>query len=478
MKSCKLLAFGWTLVVLLLVAGCRVEERMVWSPDGSRAAVRVADQLCLMDSAGKLSAPLASNVTAVAWLPDGKSLVLVRSLSLTTWAEGARLLPSNEVATVEALARGLLDTAKGALAAANGDVAAIEEKFITPLNITPSEALAPAVVCLLDTHKEALRQVFRTAKNNAEVVRNLNSPETFTVSELAVYPLKGSAPRVLERTLADLSAPCPSSTAPVVAYLRGTELRVAPLAGGTNRVVVAGKVAGRFDWTCDGRALLYAVPGTGKWEPKAINLFRIERQIVVDEHREMADSAIQVLAQAAANFEPRVRCLPDGRVLFASLTLQLPAAADAIQAALFYPPERNTQHGLPAADAMQVAHFYLVRDAHTAPVVIPTPADALPQNLAAFAPSPDGKRIAVVSAGDDEVKVVNIASGAVETVSPQRVGKSHALPAWRGPNELYFAAFPAADAKRPEWLRWSPGAAPQIISGAWPVGAVTNLVEK
>ena len=249
MKTRLFLRFGWTVATLLLVSGCRVEERMVWAPDGSRAAVRVPEGLCLMDASGKLSAPLASNVMAAAWLPDGQGLVLVRSLSMTTWAEAARLLPSNEVATVEALARGLLDTLKGALAAADGDAAAIEEKFLKPLNITPTEFVIPALICMSGAHRDALRQLIHSAKNNTELEKALTEPHDFTVNELAVYRLDGSASLTLERTLLDLSAPRPARVAPFVAFVRGTELVLAPLAGGTNRLVAAEKVAGNFDWT-------------------------------------------------------------------------------------------------------------------------------------------------------------------------------------------------------------------------------------
>ena len=92
--------------------------------------------------------------------------------------------------------------------------------------------------------------------------------------------------------------------------------------------------------------------------------------------------------------------------------------------------------------------------------------------------SPDGRLIAIANSGDDQVLVVDVASGALETVSPQHIGKGRTLPAWRGTNELYFAAFPSAEAKRPEWLCWSPRATPQVVSQNWSDGSVTNLVEK
>ncbi len=456
MKNAKLLNLGWALAVLLLAGGCRIEERMVWAPDGTRAAVRLPEGLCLMDPNGQLAAPLASNVTAVAWLPDSRGLVLARSLPVSTWADGARLLPSNETAAVEALARGLMDTLKGALAAADGDASAVEKNFIKPLNFSPSELFIPALLCLRETRKDDLEKLIGGAKNNAELAKTLADPHQFTVNELSVQQPAGGVPLVLERTLADVSAPCTTPGGPVVAFLRGTELVLAPLAGGTNRLVVAGKAAGSFDWTPDGKALVYAAPDAEKWDAGAVNLFRLERRTVLDEHGALTAGAVEALAQAAANFAPRVNCLPDGRVLFASLALQLPAAGA----------------------AKHEASLYLVRGTESAPTALPTPAEALPQDLSGFAASPDGRLIAIANSGDDQVLVVDVASGALETVSPQHIGKGRTLPAWRGTNELYFAAFPSAEAKRPEWLCWSPRATPQVVSQNWSDGSVTNLVEK
>jgi len=221
------------------------------------------------------------------------------------------LLPSNEVATVEALARGLFDTLKGALAAAGGDAAAIEDKFIKPLNITGSEFLLPALICLHDTRKEALQQLIHSATNNAELEKALTEPHDFAVNELAVYRLDGGVPLVLEHTLLDVTALRVAPAGAFVAFLRGEKLVIASLAGGTNRFVAAEKAMGHFDWTPDGKALLYAVPLAEKWDASGINLFRLERRTVMDEHGVLTAGAVQPLAQAAANFEPRVRCLPD-----------------------------------------------------------------------------------------------------------------------------------------------------------------------
>jgi len=76
------------------------------------------------------------------------------------------------------------------------------------------------------------------------------------------------------------------------------------------------------------------------------------------------------------------------------------------------------------------------------------------------------------------VAVLNIASGAVEVVSPKRGWNSKVLPAWRGTNELYFAALPASSTNRPELFRWRKGSAPVAISTNWPDVVVSTLLRK
>jgi len=423
---------------------------MIWSPDGARAAVRLPQGLCLMDANGVLSPPVASNVTAVAWLPDSQGLVLVREISVTNWTEAVRLLPPAEIATVESLARGMIDMLKGALAAAGGDASAVDEKFFKPLHIEMPEYFFAVLLCLRDTQPAALRQLIQGARNAQDWEKALSDPIEFKVNELSVLQLAGNPPRVLERTLQEFGEARPSSDGRAVAFLRRSALTVAPMDGGTNRVCVAENVTGSFDWTPDGKALVYAVRLNEKWEANAVNLVRIER-------RGAADAAGEALPLASVGvaFLPRVRCLPDGRVLFASLALQLPAPAK----------------------ATQEARFYLVDPAQGV-VAVPSPPGALPVELGSFTLSPDGRRVAVVESGSDVVAVLDLTSGALEVVSPKRNGKCRTLPAWRGANELYFAALPETGAARPEWLRWNKGNAPQVISRQWPKDAVKDLIEQ
>ena len=456
------LSFG--VAALLLAIGCNeVEDRMSWSPDGTRAVMRIGDGLCMVDTNGNISAPLVSNVVSAAWLPDSSGLVLLRELTVTNWEEAARLLPPEETATVESLAKGLPGLFKAGLAATDGDSEAAEEKFFKPLKVEFSEFLPPTILYLFDTQPAALQQVIQECKDPKKAEANLSNLKNTKVTEISVLLLTGNQPSgppsAIDRTLTGLQQPRPSPSAPAVAFLRGDTLMVAPLDGGTNRVSVAEKIQGGYDWTPDGKSLVYAVRLTEEWDSGTINLARIERRTVIDSTGALIEGDALPLAMSGSTFEPRVRCLPNGQVLFASFQQQLPA---------------------PALTARE-ARFFLINPSlgtNAVPVTVPSAPGALPQELAYFALSPDGRQIAIVESGSDAVAVLDVATGALEIVSPKRGWKSRVLPAWRGSDELYFGALPESSSTRPELLRWRKGSQPQVFSRSWADAAVSGLLEK
>ena len=454
-------SFG--VAALLLAVGCNeVEDRMSWSPDGTRAVLRLGDGLCLVDTNGNISSPLVSNVVSAAWLPDSRGLVLLRSIKVADWTNATHLLPHEEIVTVESLAKGLPDLLRAGLALADGDASDMYKRFFAELKMEHPELLSASILCVLDTRAAALDQAIQTARDPNKLKEDLNNSRTTEVAEVSVLLLGGdqpaNPPRVIERTLTDLQQPRPSPSAPVVAFLRGDALMVAPLDGGTNRVSVAEKVEGSYDWTPDGKSLVYAVRLTESGSSD-INLARIERRTVIDAAGALVAGDTLPLALNGSGFAPRVRCLPDGRVLFAGFQQQLPAPALATREARFFLID-------PSLGTNAVA------------VAIPSAPGALPQELAYFAPSPDGRQIAVVESGSDAVAVLDVASGALEVVSPKRGWKSRILPAWHGTGELYFGALPESSSARPELLRWRKGGAPQVFSGRWTDEAVSSLLEK
>jgi hypothetical protein len=429
---------------LVLAVGCNeVEDRLSWSPDGSRAILRVEGNLHFMDTNGNLSAVVASNVTAATWLPDSRGLVLLRSLTVTEWKDAESLLPTAEIDAAKTLAKGFL---------------AFGVEGMEQFELKRPELASAAILYLFDEQSNALHEAAQRSKDPGKLEADLSNMRTTQVAEVSVIALDGKQLRVIERTLTELGQPLPSPTAPVIAFVRGEALTVAPLDGSTNRAVAADKTMGIYDWTPDGKTLVYAVRQSDK-DNGNFQLAEIQRRIVLDTNGVLVAGDTRPLTMNASTFAPRVKCLEEGRVLFAGNPLQLPS---------------------PATTA-PLANFYLIDPAlgtNAVPVAIPAAAGMLPQDLGAFVLSPDGRRIAVVESGSDSVAVLDVATGNLEIVSPKRGWKSRILPAWRGTNELYFAALPASSTNRPELFRWRKGSAPQVVSSNWTDAAVGSLLEK
>lgn len=445
-------------VVAALSAGCNVEECLWWSSDGSRAAVRTEAGLCLAGPDGTLSPPLATDVLAAAWMPDNRGIVVVRKTELRQWSDVVRLAPSAETVRAEAWASVFPEMVKSVRKLVGDDAEALNDKFEDLLKLGPDEIAGAALLCLRDKYSGALRESVQGLPDGEKLVQELGELKT-PVFELAVIKLTGSRvdgePVVIERTLTELDQPRLAAGAPVVAYRRGQELVAVALQGDGKRMGIAAAVEGCFDWSPDGRSVAYAVRMAEHWESNSVNLARVERRAVVDAAGGIATGDPLVLATIASIHPPRVRCLPNGKLLVASVESRFPAAPD----------------------AQQETRFYLIDAAGGAPAAIPTEAKALPMELAHFVPSPDGNWIAIVESGSDAVAVLSVATGALEVVSPNRGWKCRALPAWRGTEQLYFAALPDAAAKRPEWMSWSRGAKPRCFSGGWGEAAVSGLLE-
>ena len=429
---------------LALMVGCNeVEDRLAWSPDSKQAALRVEDRLYLMDANGKLSDVITSNVTGAAWLPDSRGLVLTRLVPIAKWTDAEQLLPAADIEAVKSLAKAFL---------------AFGVEGAEQLELKRPELASPAILYLFDAQSNALHEAVQKSKDPAKLEADLSNARTTGVYEVSVLIATNKQPHAIEHSLTSLSQALPSPTALLVAFQADEKLIVAPLDGSTNRVTVTERLLGAYSWTPDGKALVYANRISDK-DGTDIILGGMTHHLIVNTNAELVAGQSLPLSMNASTFTPRVKCLPDGRAIFSGEPLELPSRA------IVQPATR----------------FYLIDPAlgtNATPVAIPTEAGTLPQDLAAFAPSPDGKQIAIVESGSDSVAVLDVKSGAVEVVSPKRKWGSKVLPAWRGSDELYFAALPSSSTNRPELFRWRKGSAPVAISTNWPDAIVSTLVQK
>jgi hypothetical protein len=163
------------------------------------------------------------------------------------------------------------------------------------------------------------------------------------------------------------------------------------------------------------------------------------------------------IAQICSPYLPRVRVLPDGSLIFASVETSFPSLPSAHSESSFFVVSPGSEGKKPMKK-------------------IKCDGGLLPADLSSFAPSPDGKQLAIVDGEGDAVRLLTVETGSVQTVWPKDRCKSRTLPAWRGARELFFVGLPKEAVARPEWMQWSAEGGARVFSGHWEEAGLTPLL--
>ncbi len=449
-RSLKLLLFS----AVLVLAGCFATERIVWSPDGKRAAVLAEDGLYLCDPAGKLSGPFLSNVAAVAWFADSQRLAIAQNVTFTNWSTLAAALPAD---TRDALRREAAELLKKFQTDGAGDYLKGEAE---PTKHPKSAAL---LLCLRDEQGEAVRNALKADASKLQQLETvLCTLMVARVSEDHVEP----GP-VLAR---DFGMIWNIRIAPGGAAIAGTfipgDIEKAP-----PRLVVLGSggpepmrnvddaVALYPDWSPDGKSLVY-IRAANTNSSEDVVLASLTRRRVVNERGQIeVAKEREDLAGLVFNNEARVRCLRDGRILFASEEWRLPATTADL-------PQRQQLFALDPE-----------RQATLTPLVPLSTRETLPQGLSYFEVSPDEKRVAF-AADKSVVAVFTLADGKVDVVQEDKGSDLKMLPTWRSATELCYVAVHAVGTNetRSEIALWQKGKT-NVLSRDWPENVRKGLLE-
>lgn len=452
-------------LAVCLFSGC-LEERVWWSPSGEMAVVAAGEGSFLVTVDGKRSEILPAEQEGlrcqnVSWLRDGSGFVVQRTRKVTSWGELKSQVSARELRAIEELLPTIIPLLEVAVNRAPEGGGALEE-ITKGLHGKRSVRLLHALRRKHEQEPERMGKLLSALPQGESLAECLHGDgEGYELDELCLFKVSGGRvveTRSLVRCLLDsVFLPRVSPQFGALAYVRLAEdeesasLEVMPLDGGAGHTV-ARQVSGAFDWTPDGRDLVFMAPLGGEGE----KLQSIHRIAVLDERGGLISerAAPTALATAVMLSHPMVQVLSDGRVLFASQPVSLPAKGTG--------PELAPRLYLIAADGSAVTP-------------VPTAPGDLPVNLSWFTVSQDGRRVAVVESETDAVAVVEIATGKTQLISPPHPRwQCRTMPAWKSATELTFAALHDG---APAWMLWHVNGETRCLSVTWPKSSTAKWLE-
>lgn len=445
---------------LVVSAGCWPRQLVIWSPDGNRAVVMDANETSLCDAEGKLARLDLGAVQGAAWLADSKSVLLAVRESATTWEALAEGLDDEEKQVAISLAKDF----EKAVKALPGDKEASDEQAEAIVKQVFSDykiRYAPAAFMYLKDRGPGV-----IAKRLGKRWREGAEDMSVDYTALALYDLDGMALKPGKTILTTLRGVLALRLAPndkTAAYVTSSDeiesgytLWLAPVSAGARPTELADGVALYPDFSADSRYVAY-IQSTSKEKKRSLSLGTLSRRRVADrkgklltEPRKAEDLAGMLFAESLG-----VRCMRDGRILFAAAAVKLPATPADM-------PEQASLYAFDPARSTTLAR------------VLPRQAEAdLPKQML-FELSGNQEMVSVTGS-DGKVCVVTLADGKVRCVQKQG-GNLRMLPSWRKANELCMFVPPAEDKPegRPEVGLWSEGTT-RIISKDWPDEVIKNL---
>ncbi|HKQ49331.1 MAG TPA: hypothetical protein VJZ71_14770 [Phycisphaerae bacterium] len=438
------------------LAGCLPEKRIVWSPDGRRAAVATPQGLYFIDADGKVLPPKLPNTPARCdWFPDGKQLAVVHTQKAKGWNEIKGLFTPQQIETLTKLAKG----ARTQLLAHDGAWDDFKLDFKLDAHDQYSSGMQLAtLLCMRDEHAEGVAE--KLGDKWVEL-RELDATiwmlQFFTISADALAP--GA---VIIRSLDEIRQPRVAPDAKNIAFIMSpadfpvdtVSLHVVSAVGGPSRIV-ADRVAIDYSWSPDSRNLAYIhCPSPRGDEKGMIQLGSLTTVNIADESGALLKEWTQRQDRVGLLFNDvlGVRWLRDGRLIFSSVEVTLPAT----------PRDMPQQWSLFVLDPRMPASVtrVLARD-------LGQPRDmALPL----FELSPDESKV-LLPGQKGRVSLYEFASGEETPIvaKDDAKGETRALPSWRNNSEI-TAVFPNPenDPKGPaQIMLWKAGQS-RPISDAWP----------
>ena len=431
---------SWSLFIVaalsLLMTGC-VARRIVWSPDGAHAAVFAGDGLHLCGPDGTLSETILPGEGLAEWFPDSHRLAVVSEGGKQSWKDIQKFLSLEERQRIEQGGKTVLDELKAGhnLDSAFNALADLGdyEKNAVGIYLAESEETKEKAGTNWDALQQKEANVIQIRIGTLEDGKLLLGP-----------PVINSLRKILDIRV----SPAGNAIACTVEGDKKDEfqLMVLPTDGSAPPQLVAKNTAYCSDWSVDGQSLVYIRALNQGASGDDLCLGSLTRRGILD-----AAGKIEVQTNAADlagllfDVNNKVRCLGDGRIVFAAADLHLPCTS------LDMPQQ-------PQLFALDTQRQYAV-----IPLIPRSVQDSLPGKPAFYEPSPDGKRIAI-SADKGAVVVLNLATGVLDTVQAAGSDDAATAPCWRSASELCFIS--STNGQPAQVALWNHGKT-RVLSSNW-----------
>jgi hypothetical protein len=422
--------FFAAVLAAFLLTSCLPRERMAWSPDGKAAIVATRDGLVVADAAGGMLGPITTDGGlstqldgTFVWEHDGSALYLVTEKKGLTWKDAAKLVPADEAARVEILAKSLplaIRAGKEGLPAGENKLEDVMRGFA----LGEQPLMLVAMRAAYESDPDTMKALFAGLDDEKEVTEALGGEQlAIVVYQIRHQPMVAGKPdgeaSLLLTSLFPPGQLAPSPDGKRLAFTRksGDTFSIEHISAHrapnhTPVVVYPNLGAHAFVWSADGSRLFVA-----RLLDEELPLGRIESVSAVPG----ADAKDpRVLAEGMMANPPSLALLPDGSILFPSSPVT-------------YPITGTSHRPAPA--------FHRVSPDGATITKVPTADGALSADLRFFAVSPDGRHVAIVESGSTTVATLELNSGEVKLVANPSAGwKCLTRPAWRNNAEFTYAA--------------------------------------
>jgi hypothetical protein len=477
------------LLVVLLLSGCDDPESIViWSPDGRWGLVRDGRQKPLIDESGGIVGQFApagdtkDGWSVESWMPDSRRAIAVHTMEVRNWSELASLLKADRAESVVRAAEELL----GLVRIYHGDWDQLINDDVRMREWHEHLGFYPGYSLQSDESKvtrqralmvfTCLREKF-PVESGPLLQTSRSAPDCHELVLRNVRPGDAAEEQVLFRSPDPLPWVSPSPDGRLIAFVRSEPVRpvlyIIPAHGGGEPVRVDDGVA-QASWTPDGQALVYqktSVP---------FEMVETQAQLGTLTSRQVLDASGAIPAELAppedlvgtlfSKVLNRVACLPDGRILFVSCVISLPAVEVAERRSLFTVRRMGPR---------------MIQE-----VVREVDRRSLPDRIDRFAVSPDGRYVALPGK-DGEVSLLSLESGEVTPLQRavaeyQQVSRYEnkpwiPAPTWRGAGELCYLVppgDPAGSLRRAEVVLQPLGGARRTISKGWSNAMTENILPR